>query len=169
MDKMTNHDNPHNNYLYLLASIGVVGLAAYLWLLLRLLRVSFGAFRDPSRPLSDRAISFGIVTSFFSYAFYSIAGFDSIACSVFLFFMLGAASVLFQPNGDTEPERLSTAWARRFARRGQVGRYARPPSASSASSSAFARSTGRAGSIGPKPRWYATRGLERSRGASSSA
>ena len=27
LDQMTNHDNPHNNYLYVLASVGITGLA----------------------------------------------------------------------------------------------------------------------------------------------
>jgi Flp pilus assembly protein TadD len=180
LDPMTNHDNPHNNYLYVLASFGIVGLAAYLWVLYRLLTVSFSRFwRTPRRALvetgsghepdlvtkwtfeesadpprlvletadpkrikasleaanidasfriendklvvtkfdaktsldaianapiegeptiADRAIAFGVVTSFFSYSVYSIAGFDSVACSVFLYFLLGCAAVFFEPS-----------------------------------------------------------------------
>ncbi|MGF1509440.1 MAG: tetratricopeptide repeat protein [Myxococcota bacterium] len=95
LDPMTNHDNPHNNYLYLLASLGLVGLAAYLWLLVQLFIRAFTAFRDSSRGIYERMLSFGIVMSFFSYTVYSIAGFDSIACSVFLFFLLAAAANLY--------------------------------------------------------------------------
>lgn len=180
LDPMTNHDNPHNNYLYVLASFGIVGLLAYLWVLYRLLTVSFSRFwknprramittgnghepdlvtkwtfeesadpprlvletEDPKRikqsleaagieatlriendrlvltgfdattildaiarapiegepTIADRAIAFGVVTSFFSYSVYSIAGFDSVACSVFLYFMLGCAAVFFEPS-----------------------------------------------------------------------
>jgi len=201
LDPMTNHDNPHNNYLYTLASCGILGLAAYLWLLWRLLktavmhflgmpepllvlgrhkeiqgglvkvwRVSRGDAGDfvelecvngpavgealrgrhpdlnleiePKRVLvrgfpgdpdsflstltkvyvlaepdhAHRAIAFGVVTSFFSYAVYSIAGFDSVACSVFLYFFLGAAAVFFAPAGRSAEAPLlkvaSDSWRR---------------------------------------------------------
>ena len=193
LDPMTNHDNPHNNYLYVLASFGLLGLAAYGWLLVSLLWQAFRRFwaapqplltpdaaggfsptmvdawrfeeanRDPKGKLlletdhpdvvadavraampdwdtqiengavvvrgydpdaapgqlamidtswaggrADRAMAFGVVTSFFSYAVYSIAGFDSVACSVFLFFLLGCAAVLFQPNLGEAPADLVT-------------------------------------------------------------
>ncbi|MBK8013488.1 MAG: O-antigen ligase family protein [Deltaproteobacteria bacterium] len=118
LDPMTNHDNPHNNYLYMLASFGLLGLIAYLWLLARLLYVSFRHFRAPTATGEDqrleaparddvfgvvshsgveRGIAFGVLTSFFSYAVYSIAGFDSVACSVFLYFLLGCAAVYLSP------------------------------------------------------------------------
>ena len=196
LDPMTNHDNPHNNYLYTLASFGLLGLAAYVWLLWVLLSYAFRRFLAPTKPLLqsddtsadaegaykpglvtawtfteatrdtkaklslrtahpdevsqairtafpdwqvdanegavvvrgyepdtvlgdvagietslggsrvDRAMAFGVVTSFFSYAVYSIAGFDSVACSVFLYFLLGTSAVLFRPNVGEVPEQL---------------------------------------------------------------
>jgi tetratricopeptide (TPR) repeat protein len=114
LDPMTNHDNPHNNYLYTLASSGLLGLAAYLWLLWRLLSTAWRKFGGTEGTRAERALAFGVVTSFFSYAVYSIAGFDSVACSVFLYFLLGAAAVLFAPAED-EPRRspiahLSESW-----------------------------------------------------------
>lgn len=105
LDPMTNHDNPHNNYLYVLASFGFVGLGAYLWLLGRLLRTAYRSFNKREDTLAARAVAFGVLISFFSYAVYSIAGFDSVACSVFFYFFLGAAAVFFEPSGS-EP-RLS--------------------------------------------------------------
>jgi hypothetical protein len=48
--------------------------------------------------LETRAISFGVVVSFFSYSLYSIAGFDSVCCSVFLYLLLGATAVYFEPQ-----------------------------------------------------------------------
>lgn len=190
LDPMTNHDNPHNNYLYVLASFGLAGLLAYLWLMGTLLWESFRRFIAPAQPLLtkhlhehqpglvtrwqfmeanrdpkgkllletdapeavqqsigqaqpdwqteevrggiivrkydpdavldeltainasrggqriDRAMAFGVLTSFFSYSVYSIAGFDSVACSVFLFFLLGAAAALFRPNHGEPVENL---------------------------------------------------------------
>jgi len=98
LDPMTNHDNPHNNYLYVLASCGLFGLFAYCWLLWRLLSTAWRRFRDPERDRADRAVAFGVVCSFFSYSIYSIAGFDSVACSVFLYFLLGAAATFLSPT-----------------------------------------------------------------------
>ncbi|MEM7679025.1 MAG: hypothetical protein AAF449_23865, partial [Myxococcota bacterium] len=107
LDPMTNHDNPHNNYLYVLASFGLAGLAAYVWLLITLLGQAFRRFTAAESPWTDRAMAFGVVLSFFSYSVYSIAGFDSVACSVFLFFLLGAAAALFVPNIGEIPEPLA--------------------------------------------------------------
>lgn len=104
LDPMTNHDNPHNNYLYVLASGGFVGLLAYLWLLWRLLSISWRRFWSADREWTERAVAYGVVLSFFSYAVYSIAGFDSVACSVFLYMVLGAAATYFEPSED-EPRR----------------------------------------------------------------
>lgn len=100
LDQMTNHDNPHNNYLYVLATTGVLGLLAYLWLLSRFLRVSWRNFRRDDVSWFHRAVAFGVLTSFLSYSVYSIAGFDSVICSVFLFYLLGVSAVFFNPNDD---------------------------------------------------------------------
>jgi tetratricopeptide (TPR) repeat protein len=155
LDPMTNHDNPHNNYLYTLASFGIVGLCAYLWLLWRLLSVSFkkfdpesyswigslfkrwrtgpplpmpsptdGASSQPAAasrqtealaPLEQRAVAFGVVVSFFSYSLYSIAGFDSVCCSVFLYLLLGATAAYFEPQGDTPSRSLWVNIKRQWA------------------------------------------------------
>ncbi len=199
LDPMTNHDNPHNNYLYVLASFGILGLLTYLWLLAALLWQSFKRFIvfpralltktsaghrgalvrswrfeeldaqpqrrlrlwtrspdrvgkainaaqpqwrveltpdevwvsgfDPQRVLDelteiqtidggnrfDRALALGIVASFFSYAVYSIAGFDSVACSVFLYFLLGCAAVLLRPSSDEKPDNLMSKIHRHWA------------------------------------------------------
>ncbi len=117
LDPMTNHDNPHNNYLYVLASFGVLGLIAYVWLLWSLLSTAFRRFMQSSEVSSrvDRAMAFGVVTSFFSYAVYSIAGFDSVACSVFLFFLLGTAAAMFNPNLEEQPQNLVTQVRRQWA------------------------------------------------------
>lgn len=140
LDPMTNHDNPHNNYLYILASFGLFGLAAYLWLLWRLLSQAFLRFYDPDRlgastTIADRALAFGVLTSFFSYSVYSIAGFDSVACSVFLFFLLGCAAALFEPSGGGRPKPLLVGlmehWAL-FRRRDLSGIPSRAPTWASA-------------------------------------
>lgn len=120
LDPMTNHDNPHNNYLYVLASFGILGLLAYLWLLLSLLWQSFRrAFLDQAQDEDDRpghrAVAFGVVLSFFSYAVYSIAGFDSVACSVYLFFLLGCAAAFFEPVGSEPSHGLLVGVRRHFA------------------------------------------------------
>lgn len=98
LDPMTNHDNPHNNYLYVLASLGPVGLLAYLWLLWSLLRQSFLRFWRTEYAPWERGVALGVVLSFLSYAVYSLAGFDSVACSVFFYLLLGVAAVLFEPS-----------------------------------------------------------------------
>lgn len=120
LDPMTNHDNPHNNYLYILSTCGLLGLGAYLWLLGTLLLLAVKRFRDASRPVTDRAIAFGVLTSFFSYSVYSIAGFDSVACSVFLFYLLGTSSVFFEPSADGGRRSIVVNARRQWARwRGQ--------------------------------------------------
>lgn len=120
LDPMTNHDNPHNNYLYILASFGVLGLLSYLWLLWRLLSQAFKRFYSAGSAadgphITERALAFGVVTSFFSYAVYSIAGFDSVACSVFFFFLLGCAAAYFEPAGDEKPQKLLVGLMRHWA------------------------------------------------------
>lgn len=106
LDPMTNHDNPHNNYLYVLASFGILGFVAYVWLLWRLLSVAFRKFIRDDDDLVTRTVAFGVITSFFSYAVYSIAGFDSVACSVFFYFFLGSAAVYFEPSTDEPRKKL---------------------------------------------------------------
>jgi tetratricopeptide (TPR) repeat protein/O-antigen ligase len=188
LDPMTNHDNPHNNYLYILASLGLFGFAAYTWLLWKFLSWSFkncslparnlvrtqddGALKGdlvtsvhddvrgqnafltletanaplvlrviqfslpdtraqiqkgrvvvsgsssemlrqalqkillpPKNALDVRILALGIVGSFVSYAVYSIAGFDSVACAVFLFILFGASSVLLREESHQLPRR----------------------------------------------------------------
>lgn len=106
LDPMTNHDNPHNNYLYIAASLGLIGTAAYLWLLAASVFQGWRVFNDRRRSRTDRALAFGLLTSFMSYSVYSVGGFDSVASSVFLFFMLGAAAVLYAGEVEARRQRL---------------------------------------------------------------
>ncbi len=113
LDQMTNHDNPHNNYLYVLATTGLLGLLAYFWLLWRFLGVSWRNFQRHDVGWFHRAIAFGVLTSFLSYSVYSIAGFDSVVCSVFLFYLLGVAAVFYTPNEDPPldlPTQIHRQW-----------------------------------------------------------
>lgn len=129
LDPMTNHDNPHNNYLYILATCGLAGLLTYLWLLFTVVRAAWRAFAviergsdgAPTRDRFERGIAFGVLASFVSYSVYSIAGFDSVACSVFLFFFLGAAATFLAPAEDAKDEELGVA-----AKAGALGRLPVP-------------------------------------------
>ena len=101
-------DNPHNNYLYVLACLGVAGLVAYLWLLARMLLCSCRAFlqKEPRSlttkcaPRAQRAVALAFFLSLVSYCIYSIAGFDSLVSSTFFYVMAGAAAVYFEPQVD---------------------------------------------------------------------
>lgn len=123
LDPMTNHDNPHNNYLYTLASFGILGLLSYAWLLFNLLKGAYRAMLPApppaaetdaqvvERPLSEQLLALGVVGSFFSYAVYSIAGFDSIVSSVLFYSLLGISSVLLLSDAESKPTRLSLSKA----------------------------------------------------------
>lgn len=53
--------DPHNGFLHALCENGVLGLALFIWLLLKLLLVSRKAYRDGSLPLEYRTYALGMV------------------------------------------------------------------------------------------------------------
>jgi O-antigen ligase len=77
LEKNVNFDNPHNNYLYLWATTGSVGLLTYFYLL-------FACFREGMRRLrshdsSPATLYLGVVSSLLAYGVCMLTGFDTIA------------------------------------------------------------------------------------------
>ncbi|RLA92942.1 MAG: hypothetical protein DRG25_05415 [Deltaproteobacteria bacterium] len=83
MEKNVNYDNPHNNYLYIWATTGTLGLITYLYLL-------FCSFREGIRNLKENIASnptlyLGILTSLEAYCIAMLTGFDTIT-TIFYFY-----------------------------------------------------------------------------------
>jgi O-antigen ligase len=85
MEKNVNYDNPHNNYLYIWATTGTLGLITYLYLL-------FCSFREGIRNLKENIASnptfyLGILTSLEAYCIAMLTGFDTIS-TIFYFYCI---------------------------------------------------------------------------------
>lgn len=87
MEKNVNYDNPHNNYLYLWATTGTVGLISYLCLL-------WCCFREGARKLrkshdkTSPTLSLGMVAALGAYCVSMLTGFDTISTLFYLYTLI---------------------------------------------------------------------------------
>lgn len=92
-DPFVFYDHPHSNYLNALATMGVIGFAAYLYLLFTAVRYSVGAI---FKYQESRIVFTAFLCMFSGYIVYGMADFDEITHLVYLYILLAVfKSVLF--------------------------------------------------------------------------
>lgn len=91
----TQFDHPHNQYLYVLASLGALGLLLHLWLLLRFLQLNLRIIRNKQFSKPDRFLALGFFSCFVSYAVWTLPGFETLASLVFFWALLSAFSLWY--------------------------------------------------------------------------
>lgn len=100
VEKNVNFDNPHNHYLYLWATTGSVGLAAYLYLLLECLRN--GIRRIRLADTSSSTLSLGVVWSIVAYGVCMLTGIDTISTFGYLSALIAVATTDHHTSGRCE-------------------------------------------------------------------
>jgi len=82
-------DNPHNNYLYMLYSMGIIGLLAYLSILMQAARRCWANIFKSE--VSHKKIIFMAFAAFIAgYGVYGLTNFDDISILLYFFVFLGA-------------------------------------------------------------------------------
>jgi O-antigen ligase len=87
MEKNVNYDNPHNNYLYLWATTGTVGLIAYFYMLWCCFREGMGRLRK-DRDDTSPTFYLGMVTALVAYCVSMLTGFDTICTLLYLYTLI---------------------------------------------------------------------------------
>ncbi|RPI16927.1 MAG: hypothetical protein EHM58_10985 [Ignavibacteriae bacterium] len=84
------YDNAHNNYLHTLAVMGIIGLAAYLYMLFTGVRYSIASVLNKSEKKSRQYIFVAFLCMFGGYIVYGLADFDELTHLAYLFIFLAA-------------------------------------------------------------------------------
>ncbi len=130
LDQNTNHDNPHNNYLYLWATTGIFGLMAHLWIMVRFFKRGFFILLHEMAKKEDKMMAIAFLSTMAAYAVWTLPGFDSIGTISILIAILASFSVWYYhccqylaksnqtQNSDTQkPEMSSTFEQKLFVHR----------------------------------------------------
>jgi tetratricopeptide (TPR) repeat protein len=104
MESGMGYDNPHNNFLNVLATTGVVGLGAFLWLLGRFLRRNVRVLKDVMRSRQEQLVSAAFVATTVSYVVWSSFAFDTIGTYLPLFSILAASAVWARGSEPSAPK-----------------------------------------------------------------
>jgi tetratricopeptide (TPR) repeat protein len=110
LEKNTNFDNPHNNYLYLWATTGALGLGAYLYLLFCCFHKGIRKIRKGDN-LSARTVYLGLLTTLAAYGVSMLTGFDTtptIFCFYAVVALLAAGERLGAKGSSPKDIRRST-------------------------------------------------------------
>lgn len=89
LEPHTHYDNPHNNYLYILYSLGFVGLFLHLWIMFRFFRMNLSLINDAKLTRQVRLTAVGFFTVFISYAVWTIPGFEFLSSIVTFWALIG--------------------------------------------------------------------------------
>ena len=95
LEPHTHYDNPHNNYLYILFSLGPVGLLLHLWILGRFFRMSFSLVKDNTLSRMNRLTAAGFFTVMVSYAVWTIPGFEFLSSIASFWAFIGIFCVFY--------------------------------------------------------------------------
>lgn len=95
LEPHTHYDNPHNNYLYILFSLGGVGLALHLWIMFRFFRLNLNLINDSKQSRQVRLMASGFFAVFISYAVWTIPGFEFLSSIITFWALIGLFSVFY--------------------------------------------------------------------------
>ncbi len=94
-------DKPHNYWIEVLVTSGILGFAAYLAMSLIFVWVLWRAFRVGLLTLLESCL---LLTGFLAYGFQNLFVFDTIPASIMFFVILGFAGFLWHESRDTKIE-----------------------------------------------------------------
>lgn len=84
-DASTAHDHAHSNYIHILCTAGVIGLAAYIFMLFGIFRAASLSFRGAKPGMFEKKLPLAVIIMVSGYAFYGLTNFDDIAVTFYLF------------------------------------------------------------------------------------
>jgi len=102
LEPHTHYDNPHNNYLYILFSLGPIGLLLHLWILGRFLKMNFSLITDIKRERKTRLIAAGFLTTMISYAVWTIPGFEFLSSIASFWALIGIFCIFYASVKEEE-------------------------------------------------------------------
>lgn len=88
MERNVNYDNPHNHFLYLWATTGLFGIAAFLFIIFCCFSEAMKKIKT-DKPFMPPPLSLGIITSLEAYIIAMLTGIDTIP-TIFYFYTLAA-------------------------------------------------------------------------------
>ncbi len=95
------YDNPHNFYLYILASSGIPGLLAFLSMLFFSFRSAIRLFKG-NEDSSNRLVIAGVTASLFAYCVNLLSSFEVLQMGILFYIFIGILCSM-QNAPDTEP------------------------------------------------------------------
>jgi len=108
MEKNVNYDNPHNNYLYLWATTGAVGLLSYLYLLWCCFREGIRRLRKNDDEASP-TLYLGTAASLGAHCVSMLTGFDTIATLFYLYTLIAVFGASEGPLDSATPSVASSS------------------------------------------------------------
>lgn len=101
MEVNSRFDNPHNNFLQFLCTMGIVGIAAYLLALFQSVRTSIKMLRDKVFAMKQKLLALALLALFCGYIIYGLADFDDLVILLYLFMALAILKVSFARNSGS--------------------------------------------------------------------
>lgn len=96
------YDNPHNNYFYILFSLGPVGLLLHLWIVGRFFRMSYSLVADQKCDRAIRITAAGFFTTMVSYTVWTIPGFEFLSSIASFWALIGIFCIFYASVRERE-------------------------------------------------------------------
>ena len=103
MEILSYYDNPHNNFLAILCTMGLAGLITYILLLLQGIRLSIKAIKTNLNE-NKKLYFYAIFTAICGYIVYGITNFDDICILLYMFIIFAMLKALYIKDKVIFPE-----------------------------------------------------------------
>lgn len=103
------YDNAHNNFLHILSTMGIAGLAGYVLILFAGIRQSFKNLFSSALSQTDRMIFLAYICVFAGYIIYGMADFDDMSILTYFFILLALLKLILYSSGAGEAIELKKA------------------------------------------------------------
>lgn len=106
-------DHPHNNFFYMLYSMGIIGLLAYLTIIIQGIRLSVKNIFSVNKERAQKSTSLAFLIFLTGYCVYGVTNFDDVTMMLYFFVLISVLKTVSAE--ETTPMKINLKYKKAFA------------------------------------------------------
>ena len=99
-DTLRTFDNPHNNFIHILCTMGIFGFIAFVMIIVQAVKVSWKSIISSEKAKKEKVLYLSFLVMFCGYVVYGMTNFDDINSMFYIFVFLAILKSVYNQDKD---------------------------------------------------------------------